>query len=130
VSAGAAGMASEMVAAEAAIERLRGNIDTVDEVLVKLLNQRALWALEIGRVKKRVGMAIYQPDREARVVAHVVRVNRGPLAADAVQRLFERVIDESRRLERTAEGPAGSLETSPAGSLSPGDGAAGREAGA
>ena len=101
-----AGESDATAVATEAIERLRGNIDTVDEVLVKLLNQRAKWALEIGRVKKRVGLAIYQPDREARVVAHVCRVNRGPLAADAVQRLFERVIDESRRLERTAEEPA------------------------
>ncbi|HET9767801.1 MAG TPA: chorismate mutase [Thermoanaerobaculia bacterium] len=89
--------------AEAAIERLRRNIDAVDEVVVKLLNQRAKWAQEIGVVKKGAGIAIYQPDREARVVAHVVAANRGPLEAAAVQRLFERIIDESRRLERTAE---------------------------
>ena len=89
--------------AEAAIERLRQNIDTVDEVIVKLLNQRAKWAQEIGVVKKGAGIAIYQPDREARVVAHVVGANRGPLEAGAIQRLFERIIDESRRLERTAE---------------------------
>jgi len=89
--------------AEAAIERLRQNIDTVDEVLVKLLNQRAKWAQEIGSVKKGAGIAIYQPDREARVVAHVVEANRGPLEAAAIRRLFERIIDESRRLERTAE---------------------------
>lgn len=88
---------------EAAIERLRQNIDTVDEVIVKLLNQRAKWAQEIGVVKKGAGIAIYQPDREARVVAHVVGTNRGPLEAGAIQRLFERIIDESRRLERTAE---------------------------
>lgn len=89
--------------AEAAIERLRRNIDAVDEVVVKLLNQRARWAQEIGVVKKGAGIAIYQPDREARVVAHVVAANRGPLEAAAVQRLFERIIDESRRLERTVE---------------------------
>ena len=89
--------------AEAAIERLRQNIDTVDEVIVKLLNQRAKWAQEIGVVKKGAGIAIYQPDREARVVAHVVAANRGPLESGAIQRLFERIIDESRRLERTAE---------------------------
>jgi chorismate mutase len=89
--------------AEEQIARLRQNIDTVDEVLVKLLNQRAKWAQEIGAVKKTAGIAIYQPDREAKVVAHVVGANRGPLESDAVQRLFERIIDESRRLERTAE---------------------------
>jgi chorismate mutase len=91
-------------AAEGAIERLRQNIDSVDEVLVKLLNQRAKWALEIGLVKKAAGIPIYQPDREARVVQHVVAQNRGPLEDAAIQRLFERVIDESRRLERTAGG--------------------------
>ncbi len=97
-----------LAALEAAIERLRQNIDTVDEVLVKLLNQRAKWALEIGSVKKTAAIPIYQPDREARVVAHVVGANRGPLAAAAIQRLFERIIDENRRLERTAEpGEAG-----------------------
>ena len=89
----------------AELDRLRQNIDSVDEVLVKLLNQRAKWALEIGRVKKSAGLPIYQPDREARVVAHVVGANRGPLEAAAIQRLFERLIDESRRLERIAEEP-------------------------
>ena len=105
--AAAEGDVERATGAEAAIERLRQNIDTVDEVLVKLLNQRAKWAQEIGRVKKGAGIAIYQPDREAKVVAHVVGANRGPLEAAAVQRLFERVIDESRRLERTAEPEAG-----------------------
>lgn len=90
---------------EGTIERLRKNIDTVDEVLVKLLNQRAKWAQEIGAVKKVAGIAIYQPDREAQVVSHVVSANRGPLEPGAIQRLFERIIDESRRLERTAEPP-------------------------
>lgn len=89
---------------EREIGRLRRNIDEVDAVLVKLLNQRARWALEIGDVKRRTGAPIYQPDREAEVVGHVESVNRGPLSGEAIRRLFERVIDESRRLERTGEG--------------------------
>lgn len=93
--------------AETAIGRLRDNIDSVDTVLVKLLNQRAKWALEIGDVKKSIGLPIYQPDREARVLARVIERNRGPLAPDAIRRLFERIIDENRRLERLgAEGAA------------------------
>lgn len=90
--------------AESAIERLRQNIDQVDEVLVKLLNQRARWALEIGDVKKTVDMPVYQPDREAKVLEHVLGANRGPLTPAAVKRLFERIIDESRRLERIGTG--------------------------
>lgn len=84
----------------AALERLRRNIDDVDAVLVKLLNQRAQWALDVGEVKSRAGVAIYQPGREAEVLAGVQEKNRGPLEAEAMRRLFERVIDESRRLER------------------------------
>ena len=86
-----------------AIERLRRNIDEIDTVLVKLLNQRARWALEIGAVKKGAGIPIYQPDREATVLARVAEANRGPLGPEAVERLFERIIDENRRLERLSD---------------------------
>ena len=55
------------------------------------------------REKKRLGLEIYQPAREADVLAHVQRVNPGPLDDGAVKRLFERVIDEARRLERVAD---------------------------
>lgn len=88
---------------EADLGRIRRNIDEVDAVLVKLLNQRAKWALEIGEVKRRVGLAIYQPDREAEVLGRVNDRNRGPLGREAIRRLFERIIDESRRLERTGD---------------------------
>jgi chorismate mutase len=93
------------VEAESALRRLRGNIDDVDQVLLKLLNQRAKWALEIGEVKALHGVPVYQPEREAEVVARVLGGNRGPLAPEAVKRLFERIIDESRRLERLGGAP-------------------------
>ena len=79
---------------------LRDRIDALDEQIVGLLNERAACALEIGEIKRTVGMAIYQPGREQEVLEHVRRVNPGPLDADAVRRLFERIIDEARRLER------------------------------
>ena len=85
---------------ERALARLRENIDQVDGVLVKLLNQRARWALEIGDTKKGAGLAIYQPGREKVVHARVQAENRGPLGEAAMRRLFERIIDEARRLER------------------------------
>jgi chorismate mutase len=80
---------------------LRKNIDRVDEVLVRLLNERARCACEIGRLKKDLGVEIYQPDREKQVLDHVRGVAaEGPLGPDAIARLFERIIDEARRLER------------------------------
>lgn len=86
------------------IDDLRRRIDDIDEQLVQLLSARATCALAIGRDKKVAGLEIYQPSREAEVLAHVQRVNPGPLDNEAVKRLFERVIDEARRLERLAEG--------------------------
>lgn len=84
------------------LERLRASIDELDQVLVKLLNQRAKYALEIGRAKKEIDAPVYSPEREREVLANVERQNRGPLAAEALRRLYERIIDESRRLEREA----------------------------
>jgi chorismate mutase len=84
----------------AAIGALRDEIDRLDGELVKLLNLRAAQALEIGRIKRTLRMEIYQPSREEAVLRHVRGINPGPLDADAVARLFERIIDEARRLER------------------------------
>jgi chorismate mutase len=85
----------------ATLEDLRRDIDRVDEVLVRLLNERARCACEIGRLKKEQGIDIYQPEREKQVLEHVRGVAaEGPLGPDAIVRLFERIIDEARRLER------------------------------
>lgn len=87
---------------EREMERLREAIDRVDEVIVKLLNQRARYAIEIGHVKQEAGLAIYSPEREKDVLANVGAWSEGPLEAATMRRLFERVIDESRRVERVA----------------------------
>jgi chorismate mutase len=91
------------------LEDLRKRIDVLDESLVRLLNSRAACALEIGRFKKQLGMAIYQPSREAEVLGHVQTLNTGPLDDQAIRRLFERIIDEARRLERIADGQPGDV---------------------
>ena len=87
----------------ARIAELRDAIDALDEQLVALLNARATCALEIGEIKRVVQMEIYQPDRERAVLQHVRGVNGGPLDGDAIARLFERIIDEARRLERVVQ---------------------------
>jgi len=88
------------VEAESELKRLRDAIDRVDEVLVKLLNQRAKYAIEIGELKGVLGLPIYAPEREKEVLAHAEAVSEGPLDEPAVRRLFERIIDESRKIER------------------------------
>jgi chorismate mutase len=84
------------------IEAWRRRIDQIDAQLTRLLNSRSACAVEIGRIKRRQGLPIYSPEREAAVLERVVRENPGPLESTAVRRVFERIIDESRRLERLA----------------------------
>lgn len=88
------------------IDELRQRIDLIDEQLATLLNMRATCAIEIGRLKRRLSVPIYQPDREAEVGRRVRAVTArlgGPLSGDAVGRLFERIMDEARRLEAQAD---------------------------
>lgn len=106
------------------LDDLRRRIDAIDEQLVRLLSARAACALEVGREKKAAGLEIYQPSREADVLNHVQAVNPGPLDDGAIRRLFERVIDEARRLERLAEdaeAAAGSGRSDSLEALSPED---------
>jgi chorismate mutase len=90
------------VAGDAHVGALRQRIDQIDDQLMKLLNARSACAVEIGRIKRRAGMAVYQPEREKWILDRVERNNPGPLDSGALRRVFERVIDESRRLERLA----------------------------
>ena len=88
--------------AQQEIDRIRDAIDRVDEVIVRLLNQRAKYAIEIGEIKGVLGLPIYAPEREQQVLHHVEKTCEGPLDAPTMRRLFERIIDESRSVERKA----------------------------
>ena len=94
------------------IDELRRRIDQLDEQLVELLTERATCALEIGKLKHILGLEVYQPDREAQVLRHVQSHGQqmgSPLGGDAIARVFERIIDEARRIERaTAHASDGS----------------------
>lgn len=95
------------MAAELSLDALREEIDRIDEVVVRLLDRRARCAYAIGRLKHDLGRPVYEPGREATVIAHVREVNAslgGPLDGDAVARLYERVIDEARRIQRIEAG--------------------------
>lgn len=82
------------------IEDLRREIDRLDRDLLRIFNERANLALQIGEIKKELNLPVYDPEREKRIFDKMRGSNPGPLEDDAIVRLFERVIDESRRLER------------------------------
>ena len=84
----------------AILEEFRVLIDDVDRRIVELLNERTRVVEEIGRVKRQARLPIYEPKREDQVFANVTGVNHGPITEDAVRRIFERIIDEMRTIQR------------------------------
>ncbi|TSK05895.1 MAG: chorismate mutase [Geobacter sp.] len=82
------------------IDDIRDRIDRLDSELLRIFNERASLALQIGEIKKGLDLPVYDPTREKRIFARMTAENDGPLDDHAIVRLFERVIDESRRLER------------------------------
>ncbi|MDD5286383.1 MAG: chorismate mutase [Desulfuromonadaceae bacterium] len=82
------------------INEIRKRIDLLDDVLLRIFNERARLALEIGHAKKELNLPVFDPAREKRIFNRMKEDNPGPLDSEAIIRMFERVVDESRRLER------------------------------
>jgi chorismate mutase len=82
------------------LERCRIEIDALDLRLLELLNQRTRIVEEIGNVKQALRLGIYEPKREDQVFSNVTAANQGPLPNDAVKRIFERIIDEMRTVQK------------------------------
>ena len=82
------------------INDIRDEINALDDELLRIFNRRAQLALDIGHIKKERGLPVYDPEREKYIFERMKVANPGPLDDGAIVRLFERVIDESRRLER------------------------------
>lgn len=88
---------------EAALKALtacRDQIDVLDRQILELLNQRTRIVEQIGRIKQELDLPIYEPRREDEVFANVTAHNHGPLTAEGVRRVFERIIDEMRNVQR------------------------------
>ena len=83
-----------------ALGECRERIDRLDLQILEAINERTRIVEEIGRVKREARMAIYEPKREDQVYRNVTAHNSGPLSNDAVKRIFERIIDEMRRVQK------------------------------
>jgi chorismate mutase-like protein len=86
--------------AQARLEELRVLIDDVDRRIVALLNERTRVVEDIGRVKRHASLPVYEPKREEQVFVNITGCNHGPLTPEAVRRIFERIIDEMRTIQR------------------------------
>ena len=79
---------------------LRARIDDVDSKILALVGERVKLAIEVGEVKRRHDLPVFDPEREKRLIERLVARKEAPLDAELVRRLFERVIAESRRIEQ------------------------------
>jgi len=86
--------------ARAKLDEFRVAIDDVDRRIVELLNERTRVVEDIGRVKRHAALPVYEPKREEQVFANISGCNQGPLEPEAMKRIFERIIDEMRRIQR------------------------------
>jgi chorismate mutase/prephenate dehydratase len=78
----------------------RGKIDDIDRQLLGLLNQRAALALEVGQAKRESGAPVHAPEREHAVLDRLVRLNEGPLPAEAVCAIWREIFSAARALQR------------------------------
>jgi len=78
----------------------RRKIDVLDVRLLELLNERTRIVEQIGRIKQHLDLPIYEPKREEEVFRNVTIHNSGPLSSEAVKRVFERIIDEMRNIQK------------------------------
>jgi len=88
----------------------RKKIDELDRQLVALLSERAHAAHEIGRLKKDAAMPIYEPDRERNVFDNVRKANQGPLPDRELLRIYERILDVMRQIQKEEIAPGMQVE--------------------
>ena len=82
----------------------RKKIDELDRRLVELLSERARAAVEIGRLKRHTNLPVYEPDRERVVFENVQQINPGPLPGRDLVRIYERIMDVMRNIQKEGIG--------------------------
>jgi chorismate mutase/prephenate dehydratase len=85
---------------EKTLDGLRDSIDTLDNILVYVLNLRTKLAIKIAKIKVSMGMPTYVPERERIIMERISKKNKGPLSQESLFRIYERVLDQSRATQR------------------------------
>ncbi len=89
--------------AQAALRSLRSQIDKLDHQILKLVNERASVAAEIGKLKNDHGEEIFSPAREEEVLQNVLQhneKNKGPLDSGTIRAIFREIMSGSRALQK------------------------------
>ena len=82
------------------LDELRRGIDAVDQQILRLLHERVRLVMQVGDYKRSRGIPVYDPERERALLDRLCRAAEPPLDAETIRRIFERLVDESRRIEQ------------------------------
>ena len=82
------------------LEKLRSLIDELDIELLKLLNERAKFVIEIGKIKQKEKKDVLVPLREKELLDRLRQVNKGPMRDTMVIYLFQQIIDTLKELQK------------------------------
>lgn len=82
------------------LRSIRSHIDKLDLHILKLVNERASLAAEIGRFKTDQGTEVFSPVREEEVLQNVLQASKGPLAEVSVKAIFRELMSGSRALQK------------------------------
>lgn len=88
------------VSVDSELEALRREIDSIDQQILELIRARVGVVLAVGELKRRKGLDIYDPVRERMMLDTLSANAHPPLDSATVRRIFERLIDESRKIEQ------------------------------
>lgn len=81
------------------LTELRSQIDILDKQILELINKRAEVVLEIGELKKRNELGVYDPKREKQIEKNLAEMNDGPMPDASVIEIFRTIISASRELQ-------------------------------
>lgn len=81
------------------LDDLREKIDNIDDVLLKLYNERMDLVHQVGELKNTTGAPIYRPEREQAILNRLKDKNKGKLTDAAIDALFLEMFAVARNLE-------------------------------
>ena len=82
------------------LELLRSRIDELDTQVLRLLNERAELASEIGRIKNILNMSITNAEREQKILENVLEKNAGPLSDADLKNIYVEIIRACSDLQK------------------------------
>jgi chorismate mutase len=86
------------MAMEMDLNTYRARIDSIDDILLELLNRRLKYALEINQIKLEQGQTVLDSSREQKIMERLQAYNEGPISDAGMEKIFTTIIAESRRL--------------------------------